>query len=86
MRADGTLDRETVRNLAAAAGVDLARLDADLSTRAAEIEDALTDAATQAGLIGLRGTPSFVIGRYLVPGGLDLAALRQIVTDVRAPE
>jgi len=86
MRASGTLDRETVRALAAAAGVDLGRLDADLATRAAEIEKAIADASNQAGLIGLRGTPSFVIGRYLVPGGLDLTALRQIVADVRAPE
>lgn len=84
MRAKGTLDAEMVRGIAAKAGVDLARLDRDLEARASEIETAIADASMQARLIGMQGTPTFLIGRYLVPGGIDLGSLRQIVADVRA--
>lgn len=84
MEAHGKLDRAKVREAAAAAGVDLRRLDRDLEAHASEIEAAIADATIQARLLGLPGTPGFLIGRYLVPGGLDLAALKRIVADVRA--
>lgn len=84
MRASGRLGENEVREIAAAAGVDLHQLDRDLEAHAEEIESAMADASIQARLIGLGGTPSFLIGRYLVPGGIDLATMRQIVADVRA--
>jgi len=84
MRSRGKLDEAKVREIAAAAGVDLHRLDRDLEVHGEEIEAAVADASIQARLLGLPGTPGYLIGRYLVPGGLDLPALKRIVADARA--
>ena len=35
--------------------------------------------------LGINGTPSFVIGDALIPGAVDLAALKQAVAAARKP-
>ena len=62
----------------------MARLERDLDARADQIDAALGEATIQARSLQLQGTPGFVIGNYLVPGGLDLATMKEIVSDVRA--
>jgi len=84
MGTDGRLDEDKVRQAAVSAGVDMARLERDLDARADQIDAALGEATIQAHSLQLQGTPGFVIGNYLVPGGLDLATMKEIVSDVRA--
>src|SRR5690606_36982487 len=84
MAIPGRLDEKRIRQAAIAAGLDLARAERDLEERAAEVTAAFGDAMAQARILELRGTPGFVIGKYLVPGGLDLKSMKAIVGDVRA--
>ncbi len=84
MAIPGRLDEQRIREAASAAGLDLAQAERDLDERAEEITAAFGDAMAQARILQLRGTPGFVIGNYLVPGGLDLKAMKTIVGDVRA--
>ncbi|SOD91169.1 DsbA family protein [Caenispirillum bisanense] len=84
MGLSGRLNRDGVRAAAAEAGLDLARADADLQARRAEVDAALAEAAREAILMGLQGTPGFLIGNYVVPGGLDKAGLAELVAGARA--
>ena len=84
MALPGRLDEDSIRWAASDAGLDLARAERDLEERAAEIEAAFGEAMIQARVLRLRGTPGFVIGSYLVPGGLDLKTMKAIVAEVRA--
>jgi protein-disulfide isomerase len=66
----------------AAGGVDEARLRADLADPglAAQLQANLQLAR----LIGVNGTPAFVIGGRLYPGAMDVAELRRAVAEARA--
>lgn len=84
MRMQGRLSSETIRAAAGKAGVDWARLQADLKAHDAEITALLARNSAMAPAIGLQGTPGFIIGPYLVPGGMDLAGLKRAVALARA--
>lgn len=77
------LNDETIRMAADQAGVDWARLEQDLEARGSEIDALLARNAAQASQLGLVGTPGLLIGRYRVPGALDLPRLREIVRMAR---
>nr|WP_295828639.1 DsbA family protein [uncultured Azospirillum sp.] len=84
MTIPGRLDDEKIRKAAGEAGLDLARAERDLKERDAQIDAAFREVSAQAAMLQLRGTPGFVIGNYIVPGGLDLKAMKEIVAEVRA--
>lgn len=84
MRTPGKVTDRTIRAAADKAGVDWARLQADLEAHKAEIDALLDRNARQAAELGLQGTPAFLVGNYLIPGGMDLTALRGAVKDARA--
>lgn len=84
MRTPGRVSDQTIRAAANRAGVDWARLQRDLQAHEAEIDALLTRNSQQAAQLGLQGTPGFLIGNYLIPGGLDLANLRSAVAEARA--
>lgn len=65
------------------AGFDMARLEADAEWHDAEITALLRRNDAQADRLGLRGTPVFLIGRFLVASALDEAGFRQVVKDAR---
>ena len=71
MRIEGRLDSAKIRAAADEAGVDWARLQADLRTRSAEIDGVLDRTRRQAAMMGLQGTPALLVGPYLVPGAID---------------
>lgn len=75
--------RETVRRVVKEAGIDLARLDQDMSRRQPELAALLARSAREAKLLGLAGTPAFLIGTTLVPGGLSSASLQRLVQQDR---
>lgn len=83
MAIQGRLDDGKIRKAASDAGLDLARAERDLKERDAQINAAFKDASAQAAMLQLRGTPGFVIGNYIVPGGLDLKAMQEIVAEIR---
>jgi protein-disulfide isomerase len=84
MAAPVKLDADQIRRIAVSAGLDAERLAVDQIAHAAEIEAQLGRHATQAFSLGLRGTPSYLIGPYLIEGGLDDRGLTQAVRRARA--
>lgn len=84
MAIPGRLDEEKIRQAAIAAGLDVAQAERDLKNRDVQVDMALREASAQAAMLQLQGTPGFVIGAYLVPGGLDLKTMKEIVADARA--
>ncbi len=78
------LDAPRIDAAARAAGVDMARMQHELSSRDTELQSMLGRVAVQAASLGLQGTPGFVIGTYLVSGALSYDDLRKVVADARA--
>jgi protein-disulfide isomerase len=71
------LDRASLESMAAGLGVDRARLSKalDAHTHSAKID---ADSAV-AEKIGLGGTPSFVVGKYVVTGAQPISAFRRAI-------
>lgn len=84
MAAPMRLNADHIRQIATSVGVDLEQLDADEKTYAAQIDAQLTRHANQAFSLGLRGTPSYLVGPHLIEGGLNEARLAQAVARARA--
>ena len=80
MASRGPLDAARIDRIAADAGLDVARLRGDLIANAAAIEAQLGRHRLQAFGLGLEGTPAYLVGPYLVQGGLDD---RQLAAAVR---
>lgn len=79
----GRLDEEKIRKAASEAGLDLTQAERDLKEREQEVDAAFKEASIQAAMLRLQGTPGFVIGNYLIPGGLDLKTMKEIVSELR---
>lgn len=84
MTATGKLDSAGIRAAATRAKVDWPRLQRDLKLHAAEIDALLARTDAIANAIGVNGTPVLIVGSQVVPGAVDAAALRRLVTDARA--
>jgi len=65
-------------------GVNLDTLTKDRAQRSAEIDALLERDDQEAHALSLRGTPGVVVGRQLLPGLVDLPALKQLVADARS--
>lgn len=77
------LDPVQVRQIAVAAGADGPRLEAVGAVRRKEIETRLASHAAQAWSLGLAGTPGYLVGPYLIRGGLDDRDLKRAVAAAR---
>jgi protein-disulfide isomerase len=77
------LTEPRIRELLAGAGLDMARLDADLAAKASEIDAILARNNDQALAFEFRGTPSFIVGKFRVPGVLTMAQFEQVIADAR---
>jgi protein-disulfide isomerase len=80
MASRGPLNAPRIDQIASGAGLDVARLRGDQITYAAEIEAQLGRHSLQAFGLGLSGTPAYLVGPYLIEGGLDD---RQLAAAVR---
>jgi protein-disulfide isomerase len=72
-----------VRELLAGAGIDLDRADRDLAANAKAIDAIIKRNGDQAVAFGFKGTPSFIVGKFRVPGILTMAQFDQAIADAR---
>ena len=81
MATKGQITDETVYKVAGSVGLDVDRLKQDMS--APDIGQALKTNLELASELNIRGTPGFIVGNHIVPGAIDLDALRNMVADAR---
>jgi protein-disulfide isomerase len=81
MGTKGQITEETVFRVAGSVGLDVGRLKQDMA--APEIERAIKNNLALADALNIRGTPGFIIGNHVVPGALDLEALKDMVAEAR---
>jgi protein-disulfide isomerase len=72
-----------IDELLAGAGIDLDRAKRDLADKAKTIDAILARNNTQAEGLGFNGTPSFIVGKFRVPGVLTMAEFEQVISDAR---
>lgn len=72
-----------IAELLSGAGLDMDRLKKDLDTNAKAIDAVLARNNEQAQAFGFNGTPSFIVGKYRVPGVLSIDQFEQVIADAR---
>jgi protein-disulfide isomerase len=77
------LTEPRIRELLAGAGIDVDRATRDLATKADAIDAILARNNDQATAFGFKGTPSFIVGKFRVPGVLTMAEFDQVIADAR---
>jgi protein-disulfide isomerase len=65
------------------AGIDLDRAKHDLVANGKAIDAMLARNNAQAEALAFRGTPSFIVGKFRVPGALTIAQFEQVIADAR---
>lgn len=83
-KAPGDLDDTGLKKATITAGANWSRLQLDLSRHSAEIDTLLARNAFTMSMLGVQGTPSYLVGNYLVEGGLTRWQLRRVFRDARA--
>ncbi len=78
------LTEAVARDRLAKAGIDVDRATRDLKSHARAIDAVLARNDDQAKAFGFRGTPSFIVGKFRVPGVLTMAQFDQAIADARA--
>jgi protein-disulfide isomerase len=81
MATKGQITEDTVYRVAGSVGLDVDRLKQDMA--APEVEKALKANLALADALNIHGTPGFIIGNHIVPGALDLDALKDMIADAR---
>jgi protein-disulfide isomerase len=77
------LTEPRIRELLAGAGIDVDRATRDLAANAKAIDAILARNNDQAEAFGFKGTPSFIVGKFRVPGILTMAEFEQVIADAR---
>jgi protein-disulfide isomerase len=77
------LTEPRIDELLAGAGIDLDRAKRDLAANANAIDAILARNNDQATAFEFRGTPSFIVGKFRVPGALTMAQFEQAIADAR---
>jgi len=86
MAKEGNMDERSIHEdlvlqVAKSVGLDMDRMKVDMTR--SDVEGEIQGDMRIAQLLGLTGTPAFIIGAELVPGATDLATLRAMVDDAR---
>ena len=81
MATKGQITDEVVYRVAGSIGLDVDRLKRDMADP--EIDQALSANKALASALDIRCTPGFIIGDHIVPGAIDLDALKNMVADAR---
>ncbi|CAL80149.1 conserved hypothetical protein [Bradyrhizobium sp. ORS 278] len=77
------LTETRIDELLAEAGIDVDRAKRDLATNGKAIDAMLARNDSQARGLRFRGTPSFIVGKFRVPGVLTMAQFEQVIADAR---
>jgi len=77
------LTEARIREVLAGAGIDVDRADRDLAANAKAIDAIIARNGDQAGAFGFKGTPSFIVGKFRVPGVLTMPQFEQVIADAR---
>jgi protein-disulfide isomerase len=77
------LTEPRVRELLAGAGIDMDRLNRDAMAKASAIDAIIARNHAQALAFGFKGTPSFIVGKFRVPGILTMAEFEMVIADAR---
>jgi protein-disulfide isomerase len=83
MGVSSKLTESRIKELLSGAGVDIDRLNGDLSTNAKAIDAVIKRNKAQAEAFGFDGTPSFIVGKFRVPGILTMEEFDQVIADAR---
>lgn len=81
MGMEGRAEARSVLMIAQEVGLDIQQLRFDMG--APEVEEHIETSMRLAELLGVTGTPAFIIGNSLIPGAVGLEVLQQAVGDVR---
>ncbi len=74
--------KDKMRQGLQAAGIDMRRLDADMKSKAADIDAIIKRNMAQADAIGFQGTPAYLVGPFQT-STLDYQGFKQVVADAR---
>ena len=77
------LTEPRIAELLAGAGIEMDRLTRDLAANATTIDTILARNNDQATAFDFKGTPSFIVGKFRVPGVLTMAQFEQVIADAR---
>ncbi len=77
------LTEPRLREVLAGAGIDVDRATADRDTNAKAIDAILARNNDQATAFGFKGTPSFIVGKFRVPGVLTMEQFAMAIADAR---
>jgi protein-disulfide isomerase len=77
------LTESRIQEVLAGAGIDIDRLNRDLAANATSIDGILARNNAQAEAFGFQGTPSFIVGKFRVPGILTKEQFAQAIADAR---
>jgi protein-disulfide isomerase len=77
------LTEPRLAELLSGAGIDMDRLNRDLAGNAKAIDAILARNNDQAKAFGFTGTPSFIVGKFRVPGILTMAEFEMVIADAR---
>jgi protein-disulfide isomerase len=83
MGVSSKLTESRIKELLSGAGVDMDRLNHDLDTNAKAIDAVIARNNGQAEAFGFKGTPSFIVGKFRVPGVLTMEEFDQVIADAR---
>jgi protein-disulfide isomerase len=77
------LTEARIDELLSGAGIDVDRTKRDLAANKTAIDNLLVRNNRQALGLSFRGTPSFIVGKFRVPGVLTMAQFEQAISDAR---
>tara|TARA_R110002073_G_scaffold157360_1_gene312804 strand:+ start:245 stop:982 length:738 start_codon:yes stop_codon:yes gene_type:complete len=81
MDMSGRAEERSVLTIAAEIGLDIDQLRADME--APEVAEHIETSMRLADLLGITGTPTFILGQNLVPGAVEQEVLQRLVDEVR---
>jgi protein-disulfide isomerase len=83
MGVNSKLTEPRIAEILAGAGIDVDRAKRDLDAQAAAIDAILARNHEQAEGLAFHGTPSFIVGKFRVPGVLTMSQFEQVIADAR---
>ncbi len=81
MDMSGRAEERSVLTIAAEIGLDIDQLRADMESP--EVAEHIETSMRLADLLGITGTPTFILGENLVPGAVEQEVLQRLVDEVR---